>query len=169
MDRAEAIITLRANVIYACENAGFNTATISLVIEALDLAIEALEREIEYGQMVVDYTKGEALESGDWEYANTPIDTPTNDCISRQQAIEEIKNAITITGWNKYASQEEIVDDVERQLRRLFVGVIESLPQVTPPKRVVAEIKVDTEEVVKRIKEEYQNERIEECAYLMEL
>lgn len=86
-----------------------------------------------------------------------------SDLISRQAAIEEIKNATTITWWNKYASQEEIVDDVERQLRRLFVGAIESLPPVEPPKKVVAQIKVDTDEIVERIKEEYEIKDLPVC------
>ena len=39
--------------------------------EALDVAIEALEREIEYGQMVVDFTKGETMKSDEWKYDTT--------------------------------------------------------------------------------------------------
>lgn len=37
---------------------------------ALDMAIEALEREIEYGQMVVDFTKGETMTSDEWRVDN---------------------------------------------------------------------------------------------------
>lgn len=36
--------------------------------EAIDMAIEALEREIEYGQMVVDFTKGETMKPDEWKY-----------------------------------------------------------------------------------------------------
>jgi len=39
--------------------------------EAIDLAIKALEREIEYGQMVVDFTKGETMKSDEWKYDTT--------------------------------------------------------------------------------------------------
>ena len=146
MDRREAIITLRANVIYACESAGFNVATINLVTEALDLAIEALEREIEYGQMVVDFTKSEAMKSDEWKYDTTcdAESSPTTDCISRQQAIEEIALHDCTNGEVPYFTGKGVQE------------ILNTLPPITPPKRVVAKIKVDTEELVERIKEEYQ-------------
>lgn len=45
MTNKEAIITLQANVIFACEKAGFDKATVRMVEDALDLAISALERD----------------------------------------------------------------------------------------------------------------------------
>lgn len=157
MTREEAVKILKTQLDVTAVNAPSCIA----LHEALDLAIEALsESEImrckdcrhnnncdiqfaatagenfgclagersEYVEPKGDYEffGGEYAKEGDAESATT------TDCISRQAAIKEIKNATTITGWNKYASQEEIVDDVERQLRRLFVGAIESLPPVTP-------------------------------------
>lgn len=53
--------------------------------EAFDLAIRALEREIEYGQMVVDLTKGEKVD--DWVYDEDENATHT-DCISRADTIK---------------------------------------------------------------------------------
>lgn len=54
-------------------------------------------------------------------------------------------------------SRQAAIDAVEKAV---FKGVakssIESLPPVEPPKKVIAQIKVDTEEIVERIKEEYE-------------
>ena len=103
MDRNEAITTLRANVIYACESAGFNVATINLVTEALDLAIEALEREIEYGQMVVDFTKGETMKSDEWKYDTTcdAETSTTTDYISRADTIKAMCAKCTQEGYDE--------------------------------------------------------------------
>ncbi len=50
MTNREAIICLKANVIFACENAGFTKATIRLVENALNQAISALEFKERYDQ-----------------------------------------------------------------------------------------------------------------------
>jgi hypothetical protein len=44
MTKGEAISTLCANVMVACERAKFDSATCNLVEEALDMAIEALKK-----------------------------------------------------------------------------------------------------------------------------
>ena len=44
MTKEEAILTLCANVMVACERASFDSATCNLVEEAIEMAIEALER-----------------------------------------------------------------------------------------------------------------------------
>lgn len=66
------------------------------------------------------------------------------DCISRRQAIDALCEECMHGGYDTCS-----VDCTE-------VAVLRNLPPVTPPKRVVAKIKVDTEELVERIKEEYQ-------------
>ena len=50
MKNKEAIIVLKANVIFACENAGLTKATIRLVEDALNQAISALEFKERYDQ-----------------------------------------------------------------------------------------------------------------------
>ena len=50
MTNREAIIVLKANVIYACEKAGLTKATIRLVEYALNQAISALEFKDRYDQ-----------------------------------------------------------------------------------------------------------------------
>ena len=45
MTNRESIITLKVNVIYACEKAGLTKATIRLVEDALNQAISALEKQ----------------------------------------------------------------------------------------------------------------------------
>lgn len=104
--------------------------------------------------MVVDYAKGEVLKSGDWEYTNTPIDTPTdtstNDCVSRQQAIEAIEGV----DWYHVNSKGELVsgstsDEESWYKAKDIYEALKSLKPVTPPMKVLAEIKVDTEELVK--------------------
>lgn len=72
------------------------------------------------------------------ETVDTPTNTPTNtptDLISRQAAIEAMAPF-----------------DTNHELR----DTLDALPPVEPPKKVVAQIKVDIDEVVKRIKEEYE-------------
>lgn len=64
------------------------------------------------------------------------IGTEVNNLISRADAIEEISKGV----WNVH----ELVDRIN------------ALPSADRPIKVIAEIKVDTEEVVKRIKEEYE-------------
>ena len=116
--------------------------------EALDLAIEALKREIEYGQMVVDFTKGETMKSNEWKYDTTcdAETATTTDCISRADI--------------EYHTQLEAMGNGEyEEVEVAYKSDIDSLPPVIPPRKVVAEIKVDTEELVKRIKEEYQIEQ----------
>ena len=119
MDRNEAIITLRANVIYACESAGFNVATINLVTEALDLAIEALRQ------------------------------TESEDCISKHDLWRIIEdNAYWVT-YNETSKEKGMT----------LTGINQALnecPPVAPPKKVVAQINIDTENLIKRIKEEYE-------------
>lgn len=119
MDRNEAIITLRANVIYACESAGFNVATINLVTEALDLAIEALRQ------------------------------TESEDCISKHDLWKIIEdNAYWVT-YNETSTEKGMT----------LTGINQALnecPPVTPPKKVVAQINIDTENLIERIKEEYE-------------
>lgn len=46
MTNKGAIDTLQANVIFACEKAGFSNAAIRMTEDALDLAIAALEKEV---------------------------------------------------------------------------------------------------------------------------
>lgn len=82
------------------------------------------------------------------------------DCISRQEAIEAIEGV----DWYHVNSKGELVhgstsDEESWYKAEDIYKAIESLPPVTPPRKVVAEIKVDTEELVKRIKEEYQLEQ----------
>lgn len=161
MDRTEAIDILNYDIrqyIKQCEDATDED------FEALNLAIRALEREIEYGQMVADYTKGEALKASDWEYTNTPIDTPTNiptntptnDYISRQQAIDAIEDV----DWHHVNSKGELVsgstsgEESWYKVEDIYEA-LESLKPITPPGKILVEIKVDTEELVERIKEEY--------------
>ena len=59
----------------------------------------------------------------------------SDDCISRQAAIEAVEKAV---------------------FKGVAKSAIESLPPVEPPKKVVAQIKVDIDELVERIKEEYE-------------
>ena len=58
-----------------------------------------------------------------------------SDLISRQAAIEAVEKAV---------------------FKGVAKSAIESLPPVEPPKKVVAQIKVDIDELVERIKEEYE-------------
>lgn len=130
MDRGEAIKILKDYKIF--DSGGMSIKEIDECKkhnEALDLAIRALEREIEYGQMVVDYTKGEALESGNWEYTNTP----TSDCISRQQAVEAIEDV----DWYHVNSKGELVHGSTSEEESWYRAdevykAIESLPPVEP-------------------------------------
>ena len=59
MTKEEAISTLCANVMVACERAKFDSATCNLVEEALDMAIEALEKQIPIAPETDDY--GDAI------------------------------------------------------------------------------------------------------------
>ena len=43
MTREEAILTLNANVVFACERAGFDSATVKMVEDALDTIEDALQ------------------------------------------------------------------------------------------------------------------------------
>jgi len=52
MTNSEAISTLCANVMVACERAKFDSATCNLVEEALDMAIEALSAEPKTGKWI---------------------------------------------------------------------------------------------------------------------
>lgn len=81
MDRREAIQKIEA-IIDNGQDYGYWT---DAQRKALNLAIEALEREIEYGQMVVDFTKGETMKSDEWKYDTTcdAESATTTDCISR--------------------------------------------------------------------------------------
>lgn len=57
MTKEEAISTLCANVMVACERAKFDSATCNLVEDALCMAIEALEKQIPKPvEFVTDYT-----------------------------------------------------------------------------------------------------------------
>lgn len=82
------------------------------------------------------------------------------DCISRQQAIEAIESV----DWYHINSKGKLVngstsDEESWYKAEDIYEALESLKPITPPGKVVAEIKVDTEELVERIKEEYQLER----------
>lgn len=142
MDRREAIDILVGVI---ADNKKYNLAPASeKENEALDLAIEALEREIEYGQMVVDFTKGETMKSDEWKYDITcdAESATTTDCISRANI--EYHTQLEARGNGQYEEVEVA-----------YKSDIDNLPPVTPPKRVVAQISVDTEELIERIKEEY--------------
>lgn len=57
MTKKEAILTLCANVMVACERASFDSATCNLVEEALDMAIDALEQTDTHERDVVSRDK----------------------------------------------------------------------------------------------------------------
>lgn len=109
MDRAEAIYRLRVMVVEADTKAD---------IQALDLAIEALKREIEYGQMVVDFTKGEKVD--DWVYDEDETAT-TTDCISRADTIKALCQECEM----KCVCNHDCTE----------VAVIKGMPPVTPTER----------------------------------
>ena len=45
MENREAIMTLQAHVVFACEKAGLSKAAVKAVEDALDMAISALEKQ----------------------------------------------------------------------------------------------------------------------------
>lgn len=134
MDKAEAIYLLHNLRAFDKDNSDDEAIDFAIEAfnEAIDLAIKALEREIEHGQMVVNYTKGEALESGDWEYTNTPTntptDTPTNDCISKQQVIEELQKYLTVDE----VTESDEFSDGENSGIRMAIGVVDNLQPIEP-------------------------------------
>jgi len=169
--------------------------------EAIDLAIKALEREIEYGQMVVDFTKGETMKSDEWKYdttcdaesattnlydvqlakdllgiseeaekhqlsGETPTNTPTcNQTCNKKQVTSKLENAETATSEGEEStmnqpkskldciSRQQAIEEVEKKYfggtvadinpswRKLH-NILESLPPVTPtvaPKPIMTE------------------------------
>lgn len=129
MDRREAIRELkfrRENSISVSE------------IQALDLAIEALERELEYGQMVVDLTKGETMKSNEWKYDTTcdAETATTTDCISRADLPKEL-NGVVLDDCDKIVDEfleEHECDElwnVVRALRDFYDWTMDA-PSITP-------------------------------------
>lgn len=97
-------------------------------------------------------------------YDNVAIETlgqtESDDCISRQQAIEAIEDV----DWYHVNSKGELVSGSTSDEKSWYKAediykALKSLKPVTPPGKVLAKIKVDTEELVEKIKEECQHER----------
>ena len=54
-------------------------------------------------------------------------------------------------------SRQAAIEAVEKaELKEVAKAAIKSLPSVEPPKKVVAQVKVDIDEIIERIKEEYE-------------
>lgn len=70
--------------------------------------------------------------------------TVSKDCISRADTIKAMCAECTQEGYDE--CREDCTE----------VAVLKSMPSVTPPKKVVAQINIDTEELIERIKEEYE-------------
>lgn len=81
--------------------------------------------------------------------------------MTREEAVKWLKAISTKTvvfGWDDYAlqeSQKEIRERCEKAFGEAIDMAIEALQTEDKPSKVIAEVKVDTDEIVKRIKEEY--------------
>ena len=59
----------------------------------------------------------------------------SEDCISRQQAIEEMSEVPFILFYDYNMEQDELVDTIEEQIRGCVQRMLKSLPPITPTER----------------------------------
>lgn len=79
----------------------------------------------------------------------------SDDCISRQAVLDF---PIRLDHYDKKNGNRHFVLGIESVME-----YVELLPPVEPPKKVIAQIKVDTDELVERIKEEYEIKDLPVC------
>lgn len=73
------------------------------------------------------------------------LEAPSGDLISRADAMRQCKNA-----------ENELTDEAEKKGVRVARFIIGELPSADRPTKCIAEIKIDNDDLIKRIKEEYE-------------
>lgn len=94
-------------------------------------------------------SKLESAENATSEGEESTMNQPKGklDCISRQDAIEAL--------MAHFIPQTYTGEQVE-QAEKLAQKIMNKVPPVEPPKKVIVQIRVDTDELMERIKEEYE-------------
>ena len=112
-----------------------------------ELAIECIKTQ---KQFVDDMTK-EAFDMAIGELSR-PSD---GDLISRQDAIKTVRNSEVLLSYDSEWSYDVLAESAIEQTRDCLTHALNTLPSAEAETKCIAQITVDAEEVVRRIKEEY--------------